>query len=89
MGGNSFSTHDGATVTGAVAMALDDSGKAVPIEAETEIGTVRVKGLNFSLDQFCRALAAHASVVRGGDASKHEVESLAKQILDFARKGQP
>lgn len=84
MGGNSFQTHDGATVTGAVAMALDERGNAVPIEADTEIGTVRIKDLPFSFEQFCRALAAHASIVSKSDPD----EALAK-ILAFAGKGTP
>jgi hypothetical protein len=84
MGGNSFQTHDGAHVGGAVAMALDDKGNAVPIEADTPIGTVKIEGLSFTLEQFCRALGAHASIV-----AKTDAEAAAKTILAFARKDKP
>lgn len=82
MAGNSFTTHDGTHVTGAVAMAVDEDGKAVPIEADTPIGRV---ALDFTFEEFCRALAAHAAIVAGkGDAA-----GLAQHIVAFARKDQP
>ena len=66
MAGNSFTTHDGASVTGAVAMALDDTGMAVPVTDKTHIGTVRIEGL--AVDLIARALAAHAALITGKKA---------------------
>ena len=80
MGGNSFATHDGASVTGAVAMALDDTGMAVPVTDKTHIGTVRVEGL--AVDLICRALAAHAAFITG-----KPVDKAYHDISDFVRKG--
>lgn len=76
MSGNSFATPDGAHVTGAVAMALDDAGNAVPIEADTPIGTVKL-----DLEELCRALAAHACIIAG----KGDMEETAQAILNFAK----
>ena len=80
MGGNSFSTHDGASVTGAVAMALDDKGMAVPVTERTPIGMVRIEGL--ALDVLCRALAAHAALITGKSADKAY-----RDISEFVLKG--
>lgn len=66
MGGNSFATHDGAHVSGAVAMALDEQGRAVPVTEDTPIGRVRVEGI----DLICRALAAHAAFISGKPVDK-------------------
>ena len=60
MGGNRFATHDGAHVTGAVAMALNDQGEAVPVGADTPIGLVRIE-----VEPLVRALAAHAALITG------------------------
>lgn len=80
MSGNSFPTGDGGHVTGAVAMALDEDGNAVPIEADTPIGTVKL-----DLEELCRVLAAHACIVAGGG----DMEEVAQAILRFARKVAP
>lgn len=53
---NSFPTKNGATVTGAVAMALDDDGNAVPVEEGTAIGTVTLS--QKSIDALAAAIAA-------------------------------
>jgi len=82
MAGNSFATPDGPHVTGAVAMALDAKGQAIPIEADTPIGTVKVEGVP-TLEQLCRALAAHAALIAGKDGPD---EAAAALILSFARK---
>lgn len=65
MSGNSFPTKEGPHVTGAVAMGVDEDGFAVPAEAHTPIGTVRL-----DVDQLCRALAAHAAFITGKSADE-------------------
>jgi hypothetical protein len=80
MAGNSFETHDGSHVPGAVAMAVGDDGQAVPVGEHTPIGKVRIEG--FTFEQFCRALAAHAVLCGKSD----DMESAAEQIRDFALK---
>lgn len=80
MDGNSFPTKDGGHVTGAVNMAVDKNGCAVPVKADTPIGTVTVQG-GITLEQFCRALAAHVVAVNGGG----DAEKTAQEILGFAK----
>jgi hypothetical protein len=80
--GNNFATHDGSHVGGAVAMAIDQTGLAVPIESGTPIGAVGLT--DEALEKFCRALAAHAVMV-SGDKSKDAMEKAAQAIMNFAR----
>lgn len=72
MAGNSFETHDGSHVGGVVAMAIDKNGQAVPVDVTP----------TFTLEQLCRALAAHAVACRLGPDDENEA---AAKILNFAR----
>jgi hypothetical protein len=83
--GNNFVTHDGSQVGGAVAMALNDKGEAVPVGADTPIGAVEWS--EATLEKFCRALAAHVVLMAGGkDAEKNKdaMEKTATAIMAFA-----
>lgn len=74
MEGNSFPTKEGTRVSGTVAMALDEGGRATPIKAETPIGTVNVDPM--FVEKVCRALGAHAAIVTGKD-----VVEVTRQII--------
>lgn len=77
MDGNSFPTRAGSHVGGTVILMLDESGNAVPLKRHPPI----------TLEQFCRALAAHASAVisKGGGADPVQAETLAASFLAFAQ----
>lgn len=75
MGSNSFPTGDGGHVGGIVVMAIDAKGNAVPVDARP-----------VTLDQFCRALAIHAMIVKG-EQGVDKAEERAHAILAFALAG--
>ena len=84
--GNNFATHDGSHVNGAVAMAVDEKGLAVPIEAGTPIGAVQFA--DEALEKLCRALAAAivlSSGDKGAEKNKDAMERTATTIMSFAR----
>lgn len=85
MAGNSFATEhgDGTHVGGSVVMALNAKGEAFPVGEDTPIGAVKVTGLPFTFEQFCRALAAHAVFIRD-PGNLGMMEDAFRQIRGFA-----
>lgn len=81
MAGNSFVTHDGTHVPGTVAMVVGEDGLARPVGESADTGTAKAAP-PFTLDQLCRALAAHAVLCRGGSVEK-EADAALVQIVAF------
>lgn len=76
---NSWPTHEGGPqVAGAVTMAVDENGFAVPVTDDTPIGVVSVSDASF--ERLARLLAAHAIAV--GNSS--DPEKLAAEFMEFA-----